>query len=51
MFNEKLAAVGVIGFLDGLCNYYLKGHDHPEQEVFIDTMFTVLSSGLLVHKG
>ncbi|HOO89446.1 MAG TPA: TetR/AcrR family transcriptional regulator [Syntrophales bacterium] len=49
--NDTLAAVGVIGFLDGLCNYYLKGNGHPEQEAFIDTMFTVLSSGLLEHKG
>ena len=48
--DERLAAVGIIGFLDGLCNYYLKGNGHLEEEVFIDTMFTVLSSGLIAHE-
>jgi AcrR family transcriptional regulator len=49
--DERLAAVGIIGFLDSLCNYYLKSHGQLEQEVFIDTMFTVLSAGLLRHEG
>ncbi len=49
--DERLAAVGFIGFLDSLCNYYLKSHSHLEQEAFIDTIFTILSSGLLRHEG
>ncbi|MBW2637426.1 MAG: TetR/AcrR family transcriptional regulator [Deltaproteobacteria bacterium] len=45
--DTRLAAVGLVGFLDNLCNYYLKNDRMLDREELIDTMFAVLSSGLL----
>jgi AcrR family transcriptional regulator len=49
--DTRLAAVGLVGFLDNLCNYYLKNERMLDREELIDTMFAVLSSGLLVERG
>jgi len=49
--DTRLAAVGIVGFLDNLCNYYLKNHEMLDQETLIDIMFSILSSGLLAHEG
>jgi AcrR family transcriptional regulator len=48
--DTRLAAVGLVGFLDNLCNYYLKNDRMLDREELIDTMFAVLSSGLLIKK-
>ena len=47
--DTRLAAVGIVGFLDSLCNYYLKNHEVLDQETLIDIMFSILSSGLLAE--
>jgi len=49
--DTRLAAVGIVGFLDNLCNYYLKNHEMLDQETLINIMFSILSSGLLAHEG
>jgi len=49
--DTRLAAVGIVGFLDNLCNYYLKNHEMLDQETLIDIMFSILCSGLLAHEG
>ena len=49
--DARLAAVGIIGLMDSLCNYYLKNHEMLDQETLIDIMFSILSSGLLTHEG
>jgi len=48
--DTRLAAVGLVGFLDNLCNYYLKNDRILDREELIDTMFAVLSSGLLIER-
>jgi AcrR family transcriptional regulator len=48
--DTRLAAVGLVGFLDNLCNYYLKNERMLDREALIDIMFTVLSSGLLIKE-
>ena len=48
--DTRLAAVGIIGLMDSLCNYYLKNHEVLDQETLIDIMFSILSSGLLAHE-
>jgi AcrR family transcriptional regulator len=48
--DARLAAVGLVGFLDNLCNYYLKNERMLDREELIDTMFAVLSSGLLIER-
>jgi len=45
--DTRLAAVGIIGLMDSLCNYYLKNHERLDQETLIDIMFSILSSGLI----
>jgi AcrR family transcriptional regulator len=49
--DTRLAAVGLVGFLDNLCNYYLKNEKMLDREELIDIMFTVLSAGLLAERG
>ncbi|MEA3470354.1 MAG: TetR/AcrR family transcriptional regulator [Thermodesulfobacteriota bacterium] len=48
--DTRLAAVGIVGFLDSLCNYYLKNERMLDREALIDIMFAVLSSGLLTEQ-
>jgi len=48
--DARLAAVGIIGLMDSLCNYYLKNHEMLDQETLIDIMFSILSSGLLTEQ-
>jgi AcrR family transcriptional regulator len=48
--DTRLAAVGIIGFLDSLCNHYLKNDGMLDRERLIDTMFTILSAGLLIKQ-
>jgi len=49
--DTRLAAVGLVGFLDNLCNYYLKNDRTLDREELIDIMFTILSAGLMAERG
>jgi AcrR family transcriptional regulator len=42
-----LAAVGIVGVLDALCNYQLHHPERFSKKIIIDTLFTLLSSGLI----
>ncbi len=45
--DTRLAAVGIVGLLDSLSNDYLKTNDNTSKEILTETMFEILSSGLL----
>lgn len=46
--NLKLAAVGIVGLLDNLCNYYMRNTSVSDQDSLVETMYTILSSGLII---
>jgi AcrR family transcriptional regulator len=48
--NFRLAAVGLVGLLDGLCNYHFKNKNTFGKEQIAESMVTILSSGLLVSR-
>lgn len=43
----NMAAVGIVGVLDALCNYLLRNPDRVDKKQVINTLFTVLSMGLI----
>ncbi len=45
--DSQLTAVGIMGLLDSLCNYYLKNTNIVDRRHLDEIMFTILSSGLL----
>lgn len=45
--NPRLAAVGLVGLLDGLSSHHLRDMDGDTQDQLVDTMYEILSTGLL----
>lgn len=45
--NVNLAAIAVMGQIDSLCRYYLRNPGKVKKTQIVDTLFDVLSSGLL----
>lgn len=43
----NLAAVGIVGFLDSLCNHQLRNKDRVDKESLHDTIFKMLTMGLV----
>ncbi len=42
-----LAAIGVLGHMDSLCKYYLRNPNKISKDQIVETLFDVLSTGLL----
>jgi len=45
--NFQLAAVGLVGLLDSMCNYQLKNKREVDEEQIFDTVYTLLAAGLV----
>jgi AcrR family transcriptional regulator len=46
----RAAAVGILGLMDGLCNHHFRSRGILKRITIVETMHTLLSSGLLVGK-
>jgi AcrR family transcriptional regulator len=49
--DPRLAAVGIVSLLDGLCNHHLRNGRDVDQSQLTSTVSEILSSGLLARGG
>ncbi|MBU3917267.1 TetR/AcrR family transcriptional regulator [bacterium] len=48
--DTKLAAIGIVGQMDSLCRFYLRNPDKVVKEQIVETLFNILSTGLMISK-
>ncbi len=46
----RLAAVGLVGLLDSMCNHQLRNKDEVDEEQIFNTVYTLLSAGLIEER-